>query len=196
MTPHGPWKIVGSREVYRDPWLTLRRDEVIRPDGDPGSYIVATLKPGVCVLALGDDGTVHLTEEFHYGVGRVTVEAVSGGVEPGEGPLDAARRELREEIGIEAAEWVDLGVVDPFTANVVSPTRLYGARRLSFVDRRPEGTEVIHRVSMPLKEAVRRVMESEITHGPSCAVLLKVAILEQVTVADSRPIDGSSTIAE
>jgi ADP-ribose pyrophosphatase len=177
MQQHGPWKIVGSREVYRDPWLTLRRDEVIRPDGDPGSYVVAHLKPGVCVLAVGGDGTAYLTEEFHYGVGRVTLEAVSGGIEPGEDSRVAAGRELREEVGIEAADWTDLGSVDPFTANVVSPTRLYLARGLRFVGDEPEGTEVIRRVAMPFAEAVRKAMSGEISHGPSAVLVLKAAML-------------------
>lgn len=176
MTPHGPWKIVESREVYRDPWLALRRDEVIRPDGKPGSYVVANLKQGVSVLAIGDDGTAYLTEEFHYGVGRVTLEVVSGGIEDDEDPRVAAERELREEIGIEAEEWTDLGVVDPFTSNVVSPTRLYLARGLRFVEDDQEGTERIRRVEMPFTGALEMVLDSEITHGPSCVLILKAAV--------------------
>ncbi|HEX6986356.1 MAG TPA: NUDIX hydrolase [Planctomycetaceae bacterium] len=175
MREHGPWKIVRSHEVYRDPWLVLVRDDVIRPDGEPGSYIVAHLKPGVSVLAMAEDGDVYLTEEFHYGVGRVTIEAVSGGVEPGEDVLETAKRELREEAGLEATEWTDLGVVDPFTANVVSPTRLYLARGLSHVGQDLEGTERIRTRKVPLAEAVRMTMESEITHGPSCVLILKAA---------------------
>src|SRR5580692_12443866 len=116
MTQHGPWKIVESHEVYRDAWIRLQKDDVIRPDGKPGTYSVVTLKPGVTVLAMDDNGYVYLTEEFHYGVGRTTVEAASGGIEPDERPLDAAKRELQEELGIEAEDWTDLGVVDPFTA--------------------------------------------------------------------------------
>ena len=128
MKEHGPWKIVQSNQVYQDPWVTLRQDDVIRPDGDPGSYVVVNLKPGVCVLAMDEHGNVFLTKEFHYGVGCVTVECVSGGIESGEDPQLCAKRELEEELGIVATEWTDLGSTDPFTANVVSPTRMYLAR--------------------------------------------------------------------
>jgi hypothetical protein len=81
---HGPWQIIESHEVYRDPWVAVRRDNVIRPDGKPGTHSVVMLKPGVTVLAIDDETNVYLTEEFHYGVGRITIEAVSGGIEPGE----------------------------------------------------------------------------------------------------------------
>jgi len=173
---HGRWKIVESHQVYRDAWLVVRKDDVIRPDGKPGTHSVVTLKPGVTVLAMDDERNVYLTEEFHYGVGRITIEAVSGGIEPDERSLETAKRELREELGIEAEEWTDLGVVDPFTASVVSPTQLYLARKLRFGDQALEGTEQIKCVKMTLAEAVEMVIESEITHGPSCVLILKTAM--------------------
>ncbi len=176
MKPHGPWQIVSEKEVYRDPWVEVRKDDVIRPDGQAGTYTVVNVKAGVSVLALDDSGYVYLTEEFHYGVGRVTLETVSGGIEPGEGALATARRELQEELGIEAAAWTDIGACDPFTANVVSPTRLFLAQKLTFGQHAPEGTEQIRCVKMTLAEAVQSVIESRITHAPSCLAILKVKL--------------------
>ena len=173
MQQHGPWKIVSTREVYRDPWITVVRDEVVRPDGDPGSYCVIHIKPGVSVLAMDDDRRVYLTEEFHYAVGSETIELVSGGIDTAEDSLAAAKRELREELGIKAAEWIDLGRVDPFTANVFSPTQLYLARQLTFGVTAQEGTELIRCRSFPLQEVVQMVMEGGITHAPSCVAILK-----------------------
>lgn len=173
MKRHGPWQIVDTKEVYRDPWFRVERDDVIRPDGGPGTYTVVHLKPGVCVLALDENQDVCLTEEFHYAVGRVTLEAVSGGIEPDEDPLGTAKRELQEELGITAEEWREMGVVDPFTASILSPARLYLARRLSFGPQSLEGTETIRLVKLPLEDAVRRVLESEITHGPTAVLILK-----------------------
>jgi ADP-ribose pyrophosphatase len=179
MRKHGPWTIVQSREVYRDPWLNVRRDEVVRPDGAPGVHSVVHLKAGVCVLALDERGNVHLTEEFHYGVGRVTIEGVSGGVEQGETAEVAAERELREELGIVARKWTRLCCVDPFTASVVSPTQLFLAEELEFVKSEPEGTELIRRVALPLKEAVAWMLEGRITHAPTCVLLLLVERRQQ-----------------
>lgn len=149
----------------------------MRPDGEPGTYAVVNLKHGVSVLAMDDQQNVYLTQEFHYGVGSVTLEVVSGGIDPDEDPLAAAQRELQEEIGIEAREWRDLGLVDPFTGSVVSPTRLYLACGLTFGEQDQEGTETIRCVKMPLGDAVRKVVDSEITHGPSCVLILKATLL-------------------
>ena len=79
----------------------LRKDDVIRPDGRNGTHTVVRIKPGVSVLAIDSDRHVHLTDEFHYAIGRHSLEAVSGGTEPGETSLETAQRELREELGID-----------------------------------------------------------------------------------------------
>jgi ADP-ribose pyrophosphatase len=173
MKPHGPWTILASQPIYRDPWVGLRRDDVLRPDGQPGTHVVVDIKPGVAVLALDDAGFVYLTDEFHYGVGRHTLEVVSGGCDAGEEPLSTAKRELREELGITATEWTALGSVDPFTSVGVSPTALFLAQRLSFGEHAQEGTERIRCVKMPLSEAVAAVMDSRITHGPSGVLIFK-----------------------
>ena len=120
-----------------------------------------------------DDGQVHLAEEFHYAVGRVGLEAVSGGIDAGETPMDAGRRELREELGIEATRWTPMGVIDPFTSVVLSPTTLFIAEGLTFGTATPEATEQIRHVTMPLAEALERVQAGEITHGPSCVLILR-----------------------
>ncbi len=173
---HGPWLIHRSHQPYHDPWVQVRRDEVTRPDGLPGSYAVVYLKPGVCVLALDTDNHVVLTKEFHYGVGRTTTEAVSGGIESGDSPEQTAHRELAEELGITAGKLTKLGMTDPFTANVVSPTHLFLAEQLSNGDANPEGTEQIEPVRVPFSQAIAWVLEGQITHAPSCLVILRAAI--------------------
>jgi|SRR5581483_9103211 len=173
MIPHGPWQIVKSTEVYRDPWMSLRKDDVIRPDGQRGTHSVVFVRPGVCVLALDGGGNVHLTEEFHYGVGRVTLEAVSGGCEDNEPAFLCAQRELREELGINAGNWLELGPLDPFTTNVVSPTELFLARELEYGPQAPDGTERIRRVDIPLETALAMIHDGRITHAPTCVLLLR-----------------------
>lgn len=176
MQDRGPWKIKSSKTVYSDPWIAVQRDEVVRPDGKDGSYATVNLKSGVCVIAIDENNVVHLTEEFHYAVGRDTIEGVSGGIEDGESPELAAERELAEELGLKAAKWTRLGQVDPFTAAIYSTVDLYVARELTQGETNLEGTELIRCRKMPLSDAVEMVCESEITHAPTCVALLRLAL--------------------
>ncbi|QDV39284.1 NUDIX domain-containing protein [Tautonia plasticadhaerens] len=172
---HGPWTIHESNRVYRNPFIEVVEDRVTRPDGQPSIYGTVAMKPGVAVLPVDEDGTAYLTREFRYAIGRDSIEVAGGGIEDGESPLDAARREAREELGVEASEWVDLGTIDPFTAVVRSPSHLFVARGLSLTPTDRDGTEVIEVVKVPFDDAVRKVMDSTITHGPSCVLILKAA---------------------
>jgi len=174
---HGPWQILRQNAIYQDPWMEVRMDNVVRPDGNPGTYSTVRIKPGVCVIPVDQDGICYLTKEFHYAVGRDTVEGISGGIEGGETAEYAAARELQEEVGILAGRLVSLGFVDPLTSALHSPTALFLASQLSFTETNMDATEKIERVAMPLIEAMRMVMDSEITHGPSCVAILKACAL-------------------
>ena len=174
-TTKGPWRVLGSTIKYKNPWISVREDKVVRPDGKPGIYGVVTMLAGVSVLALDENNNVYLTKEYHYGVERDTLEVISGGIDKNETKLAAAQRELKEEAGIEASRWTDLGVLDPFTAVVSSPQYLYLAEGLTQGSQAMEGTEKIEIIKMSLKEAIQQVMESKITHGGSVAVILKAA---------------------
>ena len=172
----GPWSVEQTALIYRTPWVEVVEDKVIRPDGTPGLFTTVRMRPGVSVLALDEEGFAHLTSEYRYAVERESVEVVSGGVEDGETPLEAAKRELREELGLSALEWIDLGTVDPFTSVVLSPARLYLARGLTHAAHEREATEVISALRVPLSEAVEMVARGRITHGPSCVLILKARL--------------------
>ncbi len=174
MQQYGPWQIKESNTVYTDPFVDLQIDQVIRPDGIDGQHVVVTIKPGVCVIALDKNRNVHLTKEFHYAVGRESLEGISGGIEPGDKALPTAQRELQEEVGLIAHSWRYLTTVDPFTTCLKSPTELYLATDLVPTDRAPEGTELIETVVMSLEEAIQEVCSGRITHAPTCVALLLI----------------------
>lgn len=181
MRIHGPWKILETREVYADRYVQVELDKVVRPDEQPGQHVVVQMKPGVCVLPLDERGWVHLTSEFHYAIGRISLEGVSGGIEPGEDPLETAQRELQEELGMVAEHWRPLVKLDPYTTIIRSPVQLYLATGLSQVEAEPEGTELIEIVSLPLERAVQLIHEGEITHAPTCVALLLAAAMVPTT---------------
>lgn len=170
---HGPWTIKQSTEKYRHKLIEVYEDEVIKPDGSPGTYATVKVKRGVSVLALDRDGSVYLASEFRYAIGEVSLECASGAIEDGEEPVDSAKRELLEELGIEAEDWTELGRVDPITSIIDSPSILFLARDLKFKEKKNEGSERIETVKVPLDEAVNMVIDSRITHGTSCVLILR-----------------------
>ena len=174
---HGPWTVRSPERLYADEFAEVWVDEVSKPDGSPGRRMTMRMKPGVAVLAVDEEGFAHLVKTFRYAVGKESVEAVQGGTEEGEAPLESARRELKEELGIEAEELTDLGLVDAVTSQVYSPARLYLARRLTFGEHERESTESLEPVKVRFEEAVRMVMDGRVTQGISCVLILKAARL-------------------
>jgi 8-oxo-dGTP pyrophosphatase MutT (NUDIX family) len=170
---HGPWTIRGTRERFRNDLMTVCEDEVTRPDGSEGTYATVRMKDGVTVLAVDEEGRAYFAREFRYAVGFETVEAVGGGIEEGEPPAEAARRELREELGIEAEELIELGAVQHITSLVNSRSTLFLARRLTF--RRPDtdSGEVIDAARMPLAEAAAKALDGQLIHSTTCLLVLR-----------------------
>lgn len=179
---NGPWSVLGSERKYRNDFIDVVEDRVRRPDGEPGTYATVAMKPGVAVLVLDHDGTAVLTRQFRYALGRENVEVACGGIDGGESPGEAARREVREELGVEAASWTHLGRIDLDTSIVRCPVDLYLARELSWVGAEREGTEAMTTERLPLAEAVRMVEDGRITHAPTCVLLLR-----------ARPADGGAS---
>jgi ADP-ribose pyrophosphatase len=172
---HGPYKIRGSERLYKDHFVEFRVDDVLKPDGEPGKYAILKMLPGVSVVALDDEGFIYLVKMFRYAVGRESVEAVTGGVEEGETEEEAARRELREEVGIVADELLDLGLVDAVTSQVLSPSRVYLARGLKFTETDREEAERMQTVRVRLEEAVEMVMDGRITQATTGVLVMKAS---------------------
>ena len=173
----GPYIVRASRPVYKNPWIDVREDQVVRPDGTPGSFGVITMREGSSVLPIDAEGFVYLVTEFKYGIESDSTEVVSGGLDAGESPLEAAKRELAEELGLFADEWISLKCVHPFTTVVQSPNHIFLAKGLRKGKAQPDGGELLTVMRIDLKEAVDMVMRGEIIHSASCVAILKAARL-------------------
>jgi 8-oxo-dGTP pyrophosphatase MutT (NUDIX family) len=169
----GPWTTISSKSVYKNQWIEVSEDEVIRPDGKEGIFGVVEMQPGVSVLPIDDEGYVYLVKEYKYAVEQETIEVIAGGIDQNESVLAAAKRELKEESGILADEFVDLGRVDPFTSIIKSPNYMFLARQLKFSNSNLEGTEKIEVIKISLDDVFKMVMESKITNGVTVSLILK-----------------------
>ena len=169
-----PYKTLSSREIYKNDWLRLREDAVVKPDGENGSFAVVEVRSGSCVLAMDDQSFVWLVREFKYAMGRWSFEAPGGGTDAAESPIETARRELREECGLTAAKWYALASIDPLTTMMTCTNHLFLATELTVKDQQLEATEVLDVVRMPLAEAAQMVIDGRITHAATVALVLKV----------------------
>jgi ADP-ribose pyrophosphatase YjhB (NUDIX family) len=192
MRAHGPWIIEETSSRFAGPFVELYEDRVKKPDGTPGTYATVTLKPGVAVLPMDSTGIVHLTRQFRYAIGRESVEVPSGAIENNEDALAAAQREVREELGIVADDWTDLGVFDMDTSIVRCPVRLFTAGALRTTKADPDSTERIRGITVPFEAAVDMVMKGDITHAPSCVLIMKAALARTLLTRPPRSTDGSS----
>jgi 8-oxo-dGTP pyrophosphatase MutT (NUDIX family) len=173
-----PWSTVGSRIVYENPWLRLREDSVVRPDGNPGIYGVVEMPPSVGVVAVNDADEVALVRQWRYTHGKVSVEVPTGGFLPSDKDIaGTAARELREETGLAAATMVSLGQVDNSNGVTTEVAHLFYATGLTAGEWHPDGTEDITLIWLPFKEVVRRVLGGAITESVSVAAVLKAQLL-------------------
>lgn len=151
----------------------VRLDEIEHEDGSDGLYVTANITDGVIILAVDDDGTAYLTKQLRYAIERESIEAAAGGVEKGEDPRDAARRELREELGIEAGEIVHLGTIYPVASILEMREDLFLARKLRFTDREQDSGEDIQILEVSLEELERMAVDGTITSPSTLSLVFR-----------------------
>lgn len=102
---------LSSREVYRNRWMSVREDEILRSNGDKGVYGVVDKHDCAIILPI-EDGRIWLVEQFRYTIQERALELPQGGWEQEiDAPEELARGELREELGLNAAEMTHLGAL-------------------------------------------------------------------------------------
>lgn len=175
-----PWKTKSSRTVYENPWIRVREDEVLRPDGGPGIYGVIEIRPSVGIVALDESDRIALVGQWRYSVNRYSWEIPRGGSKPGETDMLAvARRELAEEAGLCARDWRFLGTVDNCNGVADDTQWLYLATGLSVTEMSLDPEEDITVEWRPFSGAVAMAIEGGITEVCSVAAISKVALLRE-----------------
>lgn len=168
------WQRRSTRIAYENPWIRVREDEVTRPDGSDGIYgVVEVRQPAVFVVPVTADDEVVLVEVDRYTTGeRASLEVPAGGAD-GEDPLVAAKRELREETGLAAADWQEIGRMSALIGVADAPEVVFLARDLTHVGddaMLEDGIAAVHRI--PFDELLVRVGRGEIADGETLACLL------------------------
>lgn len=113
------WKVLDQRPLYESPWINLWQATVRLPDGSviPDYHVVHYPRPAVAVVLIAPDGRVLLVDQDRFIAGERGWEIPGGGVDVGEDPEVAARREAREEGGAECGDLTLLGSYRPSIGN-------------------------------------------------------------------------------
>ena len=166
-----------SRVTYENPWLRVREDSVLRPDGSPGIYgVVEVRAPAVFVVPVTAAGEIVLVEVDRYAIGQVSLEVPAGGA-GGEDLHVGARRELREETGLAADSLVDLGPVYSLNGVADAPGRVFLATGLHAVGGAEQQVEGISGVrTLPIPDLLRLIAAGGITDNESLGALLLALI--------------------
>lgn len=178
MSETNPWKTLSSKIVYKNPWITVREDSVIRPDGARGIYSVVETRIAAGVVAMTPEKQIYLVGQYRYATNNYSWEIIEGGSDKTEDPMVTAKRELQEEAGLIANTWVPLGSKLHLTnCHSSEVAYLYLATDLKETKATPEGTEVLKIKTVPFEEALRMAMDGSITDAMSIIALHRIRAL-------------------
>ena len=137
-----PYKTIASKIVYENPWIRVREDKIIGPNGKEGIYGVMESNDSVMVIVLNNKKEVYLINAYSYPDQSWNWELPGGG-DDGEDAIVASKRELIEETGIVAEEWTLLGKTRVCNGLMTERQSTYLARNLSMTDKKDAADEAI-----------------------------------------------------
>ena len=172
-------KTLNEKEIFDGKIIRVHLDDVELSDGTVTFREVVEHSGGVCVAALTDEDELLMVRQYRYPFHRELLEVPAGKLEKGENPLEAGIRELEEECGVIAEKVFSLGTVYPTVAYCSEIIYLYGATGLRKTEQHLDMGEFLSVERKPLDEAVRMVMNGEISDSKTVALVLKIAKLKE-----------------
>jgi len=171
-----PWKTLSSRQVYQNPWTRLREDIAEMPNGKTTIYGVVECGQCVGILPFLDDKHVLMIRQYRYVFGEDhRWEMPTGGVKPGESLLDAAHRELQEEVGYDAAELSNISTYYTSKSVMHEIAHLYIGHELIQVQALPDETEFLDIETFAFDRVLQMVLASEIRDSMTILAVLHAA---------------------
>ena len=174
-------KKISRSEIFDGKVLRVVKDTVMLPNGELSEREFCLHVGAVCVIPVLNDGRVIMERQYRYAHGRVFYEIPAGKLDyPGEDPLSAAMRELREETGAVAGKMTFLGELDTSPALLNEKIYMYMAEELSFVDRELDEDEFLDVEYARLSDLVDMVMSGNIKDAKTQIAVLKAAKIKKI----------------
>lgn len=168
-------KTLTSKLVYDGGLLKVHYDTVELINGRTSWREVIRHPGAVVMVPIDDEDNIYLVRQYRYPYAKVLLEVPAGKLEYGEDHFEAAKRELSEEIGAEAREWIPMGEMLPTPGFCDELQHVYLARGLTFGQMHPDEDEFLERVKMPLSEAVEMAIDGRLEDSKTVASILRAA---------------------
>ncbi|MBO6074461.1 MAG: NUDIX hydrolase [Paludibacteraceae bacterium] len=155
------WKVVKSENILKiNEWLSVRQETVELPSGRQiPTWFVLEFPDWINVIAITKDGKFVMEDQYRHALGQTCYEIVAGVIDPGETPLEAAKRELSEETGYGGGTWELFMTLSPNPTNHNNLSYTFLARDVEKIcEQHEEATEDIH-VDIFTREEVREILE-------------------------------------
>ena len=169
-------KTLDSTLKYKGGILEVYHDTVMLENGKTAGRDVVKHSGGVCVVAVNENNEIYFVKQFRYPHKKVLLEIPAGKKEWGENPLECGKRELREEAGFTADEFISLGCLYPTPAYDSEVIYMYLAKELHKAEQDLDDDEFLDVLTIPLDKAVEMVMNNEIEDAKTQLALLKAAV--------------------
>jgi 8-oxo-dGTP pyrophosphatase MutT (NUDIX family) len=174
----GPWTIRSKRNIYDNRWIQVTHHDVLTPAGDPGVYGTVHFKHwAVAVVPIDADLNTYLVGQYRFPLDRYSWEVPEGGGSLDGDPEESARRELREETGLEAGSLLRLLEADLSNSVTDERATVFLAWDLAQGAAAPDLTERLEVRRLPLTEAFRMIASGEIRDGLSVISLQAVQLM-------------------
>lgn len=174
-----PWEILSTQTCLDTPWVSVELHQVKNPAGNPGIYGVTRFKNlAIGVLPIDADGYTYLVGQFRFPMNAYTWEIPEGGGPYDLDPLESAKRELKEETGLEASDWALIQRMQLSNSATNEEAYIFLARGLTQGQSAPEENERLHIHRLPFEELYQRVRSSEITDSLTVAAVLNYRLMQ------------------
>ena len=167
-------KKLNRQTIYEGQVFNVFHDEVLLPNDKKSYRDIVEHHGGVCIAARKPDGHYLLVQQFRYPLNKNMLEFTAGKKEKGEDPLMCAKRELLEETGYQAKEFIPLGSFVPTCGYSTEIIYLYFADKLSFCGQNLDENEFLNVVELTLDDILNKIMSNEIDDAKTIIMAFKL----------------------
>jgi 8-oxo-dGTP pyrophosphatase MutT (NUDIX family) len=175
-------RLMASELLAASPWRAVVSDELLRTDGRPSAYTYLAVPRAVFVVAVTRAQELVLVRQYRHPVRDWTLEVPAGSVEEGESAVQAAQRELLEEVGGRSSSWRHLSTFYSSSAHLSLRSDAFFAKEVELGSPHPGEEESLETVRLPITEALARVRTGDFVEGQTAlAILLAAPFLDELT---------------